>query len=205
MPVLHVYVLPRPGVDDGVLSLARSCVPLAEGYPVGPQISATGDDAGLLHGTLEMLADAPATAYDETARQQLVEALGAKLAGIAPFTTEVGPPLANIAGVVLDLWPEAEFEKVREATRTAIREVRGEAALQHQGGRGHFSVLYADGTGSSDQLNSRLRNEITPRRAPLYVDRVHLVSVTWTEDEASGGWRMSMESVAEIPLGGSFR
>ncbi|WP_282698327.1 hypothetical protein [Streptomyces sp. CC208A] len=83
--------------------------------------------------------------------------------------------------------------------------MRGEAALQHQGGRGHVSFCYADDTASSDRLNSRLRNEITPRRAPMHVDRVHLVSVTWTEDEASGGWRMSMEPVAEIRLGGSTR
>ncbi|MFC8296039.1 hypothetical protein ACFUJ0_28480 [Streptomyces sp. NPDC057242] len=62
--------------------------------------------------------------------------------------------------------------------------------------------LYADGTGSSDRLNSLLRNEVVPRRAPLFVDRVHLLAVTWTEDETNDGWRMSWDSIAEIPLGG---
>lgn len=203
--VLHVYVLPCPGVDDELLSLARACVPLMEEYPVDPQLSGTGDDAGLLHLTVEMLADVPADEYDQSALQQLVEALGEELAVVAPFTTEVGPPMANIAGAVLDVWPEADAEVVREATRTAIRKARGEAALQHSGGRLHISLGYADGTGSSDRLNSRLRNEVTPRRAPLLVDRVHLLAVTWTEDEGSGGWRMSWDSVAEIPLGGSPR
>ncbi|MFF2777059.1 hypothetical protein ACFVU3_19390 [Streptomyces sp. NPDC058052] len=205
MPVLHVYVLPRPGADDELLTLARSCVPLMAEYPIDPQLPGTGDDAGLLHLTVEMLADTPATDYDEPALRLLVEAMGAELADVAPFTTKVGPPLANIAGVVLDVWPEAEAEVVREATRTAIRKARGEAALQHSGGRLHISLGYADGTGSSDRLNSRLRNEVVPRRAPMYVDRVHLLAVTWTEDEGSGGWRMSWEPVAEVPLGGSPR
>ncbi|WP_432112711.1 hypothetical protein [Streptomyces sp. S1] len=200
--VLHIYGLPQPGVDDKLLSLARSCVPLMKEYPIAPQLSGTGDDAGLLHWTVEMLADAPADDYDQEALRQLVDALTTALASIKPFTTEVGPPLANASGAVLDMWPEEEAEAVREATRTAILKARGEAALQHSGGRLHISLGYADGTGSSDRLNSLLRNEVVPRRAPLFVDRVHLLAVTWTEDETSGGWRMSWDSVAEIPLGG---
>ncbi|MFI8102100.1 hypothetical protein [Streptomyces sp. NPDC086023] len=203
--MLHVYVLPRPGVDDELLSLARACVPLMAEHPIDPQLPGTGDGAGWLHLTVEMLADAPATDYDGPALQRLVDALETELASIAPFTTEAGPPIANIAGAVLDVWPETDAEMLREATRTAIRKARGEDALQHQGGRQHISLGYADGTSSSDRLNSRLRNEITPRRAPLHVDRVHLLAVTWTEDTVSGGWRMSWEPVAEIPLGGSPR
>ncbi|MFE2559951.1 hypothetical protein ACFXGT_28780, partial [Streptomyces sp. NPDC059352] len=119
--------------------------------------------------------------------------------------------LADVgAGRVMDVrvyWCELFRQccMLARSTRTAIRKARGEAALQHSGGRLHISLGYADGTGSSDRLNSRLRNEITPRRAPLLVDRVHLLAVTWTEDEGSGGWRMSWDSVAEIPLGGSPR
>ncbi len=141
MPALHVYVLPRPGVDDGVLSLARSCVLLTEGYPVDPQISATGDDAGLLHATLEMLADAPANEYDEPAIQQLVEALEAELADIAPFTTEVGPPHREHRGGA-----SSTCGRRRSSKWCVGQHVRG---LGRCGARPHSSTRAAGGTSRS--------------------------------------------------------
>ncbi|MFD9206618.1 2'-5' RNA ligase family protein [Streptomyces sioyaensis] len=171
-----------------------------EDYPIDPQYTGVGDGAGLLHMTLEMLADAPSTDYDQPARRQLVDALTAELADVESFTAQVGPPIGNIAGVVVDVWPDAEAIALTERVRTAIRKARGEAALQHSGGRPHISLGYAYGATSSDRLNGRLRNEITPRQVPLRVDRVHLLDVTWTFADDVGGWRMSWEPVAEIPL-----
>ncbi|MEU2135283.1 hypothetical protein [Streptomyces sp. NPDC018352] len=54
----------------------------------------------------------------------------------------------------------------------------------------------------SDPLNSTLRNTITPCRAPLLADRVHVVGVPWAYESMPGGdgWRMSWAPVAEIPL-----
>ncbi|MFE3629384.1 2'-5' RNA ligase family protein [Streptomyces goshikiensis] len=202
MSVLHVYALPRAGVDDELLEMARSCVPLFEDYPIDPQCAREDGGAGLLHLTLEMLADAPAADYDPGAVRELVDALTAELADIAAFTTQAGPPIANIAGGVLDVWPDAQAVTLTERVRTVIRKTRGETALQHSTGRPHLSLGYAYGEVSSDRLNGRLRNEITPRRAPLRVDRVHLLDVTWAFDGGLGGWRMSWEPVAEIPLGG---
>lgn len=201
MSVLHVYGLPRAGVDDELLEMVRSCGPLFEEYPIDPQYGGEKDGAGLLHLTLEMLADAPAADYTPGAVQELVDVLTADLADIEAFTTQAGPPIANIAGAVLDVWPDAQAAALAERVRAAIRKVRGERALQHSTGRPHLSLGYAYGEVSSDRLNGRLRNEITPRRAPLRVDRVHLLDVTWAFDKGLGGWRMSWEPVAEIPLG----
>ncbi|WP_424217779.1 hypothetical protein ACN20G_37100 (plasmid) [Streptomyces sp. BI20] len=199
--VLHVYALPRPGVDDDLLDLVRACGPAMTGYPLDPQLPAGEPGAGLLHATVEMLADAPAAAYDQAARDDLVAALRKELAGVPPFVTEAGPPIAGLAGVVVDLWPDAEFLALAERVRGAVRRTRGDAALRHSGGRPHVSAAYAYGAASSDRLNTVLRG-ITPRRVPFTIDRVHLLDVSWRFDAGLPGWRMSWTPVAEIPLGG---
>ncbi|ROQ70228.1 hypothetical protein EDD93_4740 [Streptomyces sp. 840.1] len=201
MRALHVYVLPRPGVDDELLGLTEACRPILGDYPIDPQCGSDPSDAGLLHLTCEMLADAPASEYDEAALTEVVEALRAELSGMPVFTTEVGPPIGNVAGVVLDVWPEADAVALIERVRSAIRKARGDGALQHSGGRPHISGGYSYGAASSDPLNSELRNKVVPRRATLLVDRVHLLDVAWTFDEGLGGWRMTWEPVAEILLG----
>lgn len=202
MRVLHVYVLPRPGADDELLRMAHACRPILAGYPIDPQCGSDPTDAGLLHLTAEMLADVPSDEYDEAARAQVVGALRAELAGVQAFTTEVGPPIGNVAGVVLDVWREADTVALIERIRSAIRTARGDQALRHSGGRPHISLGYGYGSASSDPLNGELRNKVVPRRATLFVDRVHLLDVAWALDEDLGGWRMSWEPVAEIPLGG---
>ncbi|WP_159402067.1 MULTISPECIES: hypothetical protein [Streptomyces] len=52
-------------------------------------------------------------------------------------------------------------------------------------------------------MNGILRNRITPRRAPMRVDAIHLLSVRYDIAPDTGGWRMSWAPVAEVPLGGS--
>ncbi|TFI21280.1 hypothetical protein [Streptomyces sp. 4R-3d] len=181
--------------------MAHACRPILAGYPIDPQCGSDPTDAGLLHLTGEMLADVPSDEYDETARADLVNALRTELAGVPAFTTEVCPPIGNIAGAVLDVWPEADTVALIERIRTAIRTTRGDEALVHSGGRPHISLGYSYGSASSDPLNSELRNKVVPRRAPLFIDRVHLLDVAWTLDEELSGWRMTWEPVAEIPLG----
>ncbi|MFF5090441.1 hypothetical protein [Streptomyces niveus] len=201
---LHVYVLPRPGTDDDLLRMAHACRPVLAGYSIDPQCGSEQGDAGLLHLTGEMLADVSSDQYDEAARADVVNALRAGLARVPAFTTEVGPPIGSVAGAVLDVWPEAETVALIERIRTAIRTTRGDQALRHSGGRPHislgYSYSYSYGSASSDPLNSELRNKVVPRRAPLFVDRVHLLDVAWTLDEELGGWRMMWEPVAEILL-----
>lgn len=201
MRALHVYVLPRPGVDDELLGLAAACRPILGGYPIDPQCGSDPSDAGLLHLTCEMLADMPSGEYDESSLTDVADAVRAELSDVPTFTTEAGPPIGNIAGAVLDIWPEADTVALIERIRSAIRKARGDMALQHVGGRPHISLGYSYASASSDPLNSELRNKVAPRRATLLVDRVHLLDVAWTLDETLGGWRMAWEPVAEFPLG----
>ncbi|GAA2312563.1 hypothetical protein Scani_00170 [Streptomyces caniferus] len=201
MRVLHVYVLPRSGVDDELLEMAQACRPHLTSYPIDPQYGSDPTDAGVLHLTAEMLADVPSAEYDEAARAEVAEALRSELADVPAFSAEVGPPIGNVAGAVLDVWPEEDTLALIEKVRTAVRKTRGDEALQHSGGRPHISLGYSYGSASSDPLNTDLRLLVTPRRATLYVDRVHLLDVAWTFDEELGGWRMSWEPVAEVPLG----
>ncbi|MFE4335301.1 hypothetical protein ACFRQM_39640 [Streptomyces sp. NPDC056831] len=56
-------------------------------------------------------------------------------------------------------------------------------------------------TANSDRLNSAL-HALTPRRAPLHVDTLHLLNVRYDIAADIGGWHMSWEPIAEIPLGG---
>jgi len=45
---------------------------------------------------------------------------------------------------------------------------------------------------------------IIPRRAPLRIDTVHLLNVRFAIAPDTGGWRLSWEPIAEIPLGKSL-
>lgn len=103
---------------------------------------------------------------------------------------------------MFDVWPDEEAVILQERVRSAIRATRGDSALQHSGGRPHMSVGYSWASADSDALNSTLRNTITPRRAPLRVDAVHLLDVRYDTAPDTGGWRMTWESLAEIPLTG---
>ncbi|MGW0672537.1 hypothetical protein [Streptomyces sp. NPDC002746] len=201
MGVVHAYVLPRTGVDDELISLAHACRPAMLDYPIDLACPPEAGDPGTLHLTIEMVADAPAADISGTERADLVKALHHQLAGVAPFVTEVGPPIGNIAGAVLDVWPEDQAVALQERVRAAIRATRGDAALQHNGGRIHCSLGYSYDTANSDRLNSALR-ALIPRRAPLHVDTLHLLNVRYDIAADHGGWRMSWEPIAEIPLGG---
>ncbi|MFF9785047.1 hypothetical protein [Streptomyces nigrescens] len=201
MDVVHAYVLPRAGVDDELISLAHACRPALLDYPIDLACPPEAGDPGTLHLTIEMVADAPAADISVSERADLVNALHMGLADVPPFVTEVGPPIGNVAGAVLDVWPDCEAMALQRRVQAAIRMTRGDGALLHNGGRIHCSLGYSYDTASSDRLNSALR-AITPRRAPLHVDSLHLLSVRYDIAQDSGGWRMSWEPIAEIPLGG---
>lgn len=200
--VLHVYVLPRSGMDKDLLTLAHACRPVLMDHPIDPACPAQADDPGTLHLTVEMIADTASAGISAAGRRDLIAALRKELATVAPFDTEVGPPIGNVAGAVLDVWPDEEFIALTERVRSAIRTTRGAAALQHNGGRPHMSLGYSYDSADSDTLNSTLRNTITPRRASLRVDAVHLLNVRYDIAPDTGGWRMTWESLAEIPLAG---
>lgn len=201
MEVTHAYVLPRARVDDELIALAHACRPALLDYPIDLACPPEPGDPGTLHLTIEMIADAPTAEISDGERSDLVNALHKELADVAPFVTEVGPPIGNIAGAVLDVWPEDQAVALQKRVQAAIRAARGDGALQHNGGRIHCSLGYSYDTMNPDRLNSALR-ALTPRRAPLHVDTLHLLNVRYDIAADHGGWRMSWEPIAEIPLGG---
>ncbi|MFE4018647.1 hypothetical protein ACFXPZ_14660 [Streptomyces sp. NPDC059101] len=201
MEVIHAYLLPRVGVDDELLALAHACRPALLEYPIDLACPPEAGDPGTLHVTIEMVADAPAGCVSASERTGLIDALRKELADVSPFVTELGPPIGNVAGAVLDVWPEEKAVALQERVRTAIRATRGDAALQHDGGRLHCSLGYSYAAANSDRLNSALR-ALTPRRAPLHVGALHLLNVRFEIAEETGGWRLLWEPIAEIPLAG---
>ena len=108
---------------------------------------------------------------------------------------------ATCTGAVLVVWPDAQAVALQERVRAAIRTTRGDATLQHVGGRLHMPLGYSCDSASAGSLNSRPR-AITPRRAPLHVDTLHLLNVRFAIAPDAGGWKLSWEPLAEIPLGG---
>ncbi|MCZ0990427.1 2'-5' RNA ligase family protein [Streptomyces diastatochromogenes] len=202
MEVIHAYLLPQAGVDEELLALAHACRPALLDYPIDPAYPAQAADPGELHVTIEMVADAPTAEISRNEQQALIEALHGELADVERFETEVGPPIGNRAGALLDVWPDAQAVALQGRVRAAIRTARGAAALQHDGGRLHMSLGYSYDSANSDSLNSRLR-AITPRRAPLQVDIVHLLNVRFAINRDTGGWRLTWEPLAAIPLGGN--
>ncbi|MFJ4745445.1 2'-5' RNA ligase family protein [Streptomyces sp. NPDC088775] len=203
--VLHVYVCPRAGVDDELLRLVGRATEVMAPYPIDPQAPHCPADPGWLHLTVEMVADAPSAAISGADRAGLVKALADGLADFDMFETEVGPPIANVAGAVLDVWPDRQAVALQDRVRSVLRAVRGDRAVTPSADRPHLSLGYACAAADSDPLNSVLRTTITPRRAPLLVDRVHVVDVTWAYESMPGGdgWQMSWTPVAEIPLRGA--
>ncbi|WP_406220817.1 hypothetical protein [Streptomyces decoyicus] len=99
MEVVHAYVLPRPGVDDELISLAHTCRPALLDYPIDLTCPPEAGNPGTLHLTIEMVADAPAADISASERAYLVNALHKELAEVSPFVTEVGPPIGNVAEV----------------------------------------------------------------------------------------------------------
>ncbi|MEU9564086.1 2'-5' RNA ligase family protein [Streptomyces sp. NPDC048161] len=204
--VLHVYVCPRAGVDDDLLELAQRCRSAISEYPIDPQYPDVPGDPGWLHLTVEMIADTPTSAISDEEKAKLVSELTQELTGLPGFGTEVGPPIGNVAGCVLDVWPEDQVRELGSRVRAAVVRARGEDAIQHSGGRPHMSIGYSYAAASSDKLNSKLRNTVIPRRASLWIDRVYLLDVMWTErpigSDGTLGWQMTWTCVAEIPLAG---
>jgi hypothetical protein len=150
---------------------------------------------------MEMVADAPTAEISPAAQRDLIDALHKELTDVRPFVTQLGPPIGNKAGAVLDVWPEGEAVALQERARSAIRTTRGPRALQHDGGRLHCQLGYSFRAANSDPLNSRLR-AVTPRRAKLRVKSLHLLNVRFAIAPDTGGWRLSWEPLAEIPLRG---
>ncbi|MFG3112884.1 hypothetical protein ACGF4C_00630 [Streptomyces sp. NPDC048197] len=197
--VLHAYLLPDLTVDQDLAQLVRACREAMKPYPITPLSD------GLIHVTVEMVADTTADHITGDDREALTAALRKHLYDAVPFRVLAGSPIANKAGALLDLSPDAPLADLKGRVREAFREARGPETIQHDGGRHHMSLGYSWDTASSDTLQSALRR-ITPSHAPFHVTCVHLLDVQFRErahDRGTAAWEISWEPVATIPLGAS--
>ncbi|MEU7576737.1 2'-5' RNA ligase family protein [Streptomyces sp. NPDC041068] len=195
MHARHVYALPEE-TDHKLLALAAACRSAMSSYPIAPQ----PDD--LLHITFAMDTSVSSDQMSQQDTEDFVSALEQRLVDTSAFTVMCGPPIANSAGALLDAFPNEEFDELQAHVHKALLDARGPSSVQYEPGRPHASLGYSFGSADSDPLQSTLR-KITPRHAPWSVSRVHVLDVAYHYAEAGNGqmaWRMSWESVAQIPL-----
>jgi hypothetical protein len=195
--VLHAYLVPDLSVDHELGRLTAACHEAMRPYPI------TLLDDGLLHTTVEMVADTTADRITTAERQDLIEALRGRLADTAPFQVTAGSPIANKAGALLDLAPDEPLVDLKGRVQDAFVEARGPEVIQHDGGRHHMSLGYSWDAADSDPLQSALR-KISPSHVPFHVDRVHLLEVQFSEHARHDGksaWAISWDPVAVILLG----
>lgn len=197
LKVLHVYLLPDLTVDRELAQLTAACHEAMAPYPI------TLLTGGLLHSTVEMVADTSGDRISATERQDLVEALHKHVGDLVPFQVTAGSPIANKAGALLDLSPDEPLVDLKGHVQAAFVEARGHEVIQHDGGRHHMSLGYAYDTADGDLLQSALRR-IAPSHVPFHVGQVHLLEVAFHERPREGGltaWEISWDPVAVIPLG----
>ncbi|MFG2684335.1 2'-5' RNA ligase family protein [Streptomyces sp. NPDC048392] len=165
-------------------------------YPIDPQ----SDD--LLHITIAMDTSVPADQIGQEETDAFVSTLRQHLADAPTFRVMCGPPIANRAGAVLDVFPNDELDDLQALVNKSLLDARGPSAVLYEPGRPHASLGYSYDAADSDPLQSALR-AITPRHAAWTVSRVHVLDVVWHLHQHDGGgemWRMSWTSVADIPL-----
>lgn len=195
MKARHVYALPE-STDHELLALAAACRSAMSSYPIDPQ----PDD--LLHITIAMDTSMPSDQMSQQETEDFVSALAQRLVDIPAFTVTCGPPIANGAGALLGAFPSEEFDELQARVHKALLDARGPSSVQYEPGRPHASLGYSFDSADSDPLQSTLR-KITPLHAPWTVSRVHVLDVAYHRVEAGNSqmaWRMSWESVAEVPL-----
>ncbi|ONK13195.1 2'-5' RNA ligase family protein [Streptomyces sp. MP131-18] len=189
LSALQVYALVDPARDAGLASLIHGCRSAGASFPVTPV------DDRWLHITLEQITDQPASDYSPAELDELADSLRSHLADIPPLSLVAGSPIANRAGVLLDLSPDDEVDTLHYRVREAVHNVRGADATNYRVLPAHLTLAYAHEEADSDLLQSRLRR-VRPSHAPLTISAVHLVAVQPDHRTKQILWL----PLAEIPL-----
>jgi hypothetical protein len=191
LTLLHVYVFIDPERDHELATLVSEANKALQDFPLTPV------ELPWLHITLDQIADQPTSLIPQAECDALVTALTHRLADFPPFQVMVGSLLSYHSGVIADLHPDEQIAALHHAVREAIRDTRGEQAVQYRWGLQHLTISYAKAEASSDDAQRILRR-VRPSHAPLHVDAVHLVDVTADSDAKTITWK----HVAAIPLAG---
>jgi len=182
----HVYLCPDLTVDEGL----RDLVDRARRVLADEPVSIVADR--WLHATVQRVDGVRCVDLSPGQRDDLAAALRAELATVPAGTLSAGPALAGDSGVVLDVdgdLPGQLWTAIASAVRTAISTTLGAAAVATRPGPPHVSIAYAIGETDSGRLQSRLRREARPARAPLTVAAVELVDVEQDPDAGTYRWQ----------------
>lgn len=189
---LHVYLCPDLSTDRALADLIARTQTVLTGIPWLALVP-----VDWLHLTVQQISQPQAAQITPAQRQQLLDALGAHLAPVAPFQLTVGSVLVGASGVVADVdgdQPGQPLHDLHARTRTAISSVLGPAAIDRNAMPPHLGLGYGLGPGSSGHLQSALRRAVRPPHATMTVDRVHLVDVT------QGTTGYTWTTVGQVPL-----
>ncbi|WP_030161280.1 2'-5' RNA ligase family protein [Glycomyces sp. NRRL B-16210] len=152
-----------------------------------------------LHATVASV-ECDAADIDEDTRQCLIERLRESAAAIPAFPLTIGPALAATGAIMLDTFPDNQFERLKNACVASIDAVVAGRVARPGGGPGHVSLSYrSDEVGVDRQrgaIQNRLR-DVRPGRTEITVTGVDLVRVIQAEDASTYTW----EHIARIPLG----
>ena len=130
----HVYALPNLSQDTSLAKLVSSCRDAVRDEPI------TIVDPSWLHVTVAQVSDAVGRSTSADEIKELRSALQVQLQGIAPFDILVGSCLSYPSGLVFDLSPDDELNRLRDAVAEVIGRVRGPAALAFDPGVLHLTI-----------------------------------------------------------------
>jgi hypothetical protein len=188
----HVYVVPDVPRNPVLAELVKACRAALADEP----LRHLPDE--WLHLTLAQFA-VPAPEVTLAERCALARRLTTELADVAPFTVEVGDPLAVRTGILLGVADDdGRLEEVRGRVVSAIRAVRGgQAPVTGHLSPLHMSESYACGHAEDDRIGKALE-PVRGRRAPLPVSDVVFTEVSVDQVTKAVTWSI----LKRIPLGG---
>jgi 2'-5' RNA ligase len=124
----------------------------------------------------------------------VTEAAAARVAGVAPATVTLGPPVAAGEGVTCWASPPRALDPVRDAVRAGIADVWGAGRVPESADwSAHVSVAYASADGPGDPIEEALGG--LPDVAVTTVGAVDVIRLE--RDQREYTW----ETIASLPLG----
>ncbi|MFF2506352.1 2'-5' RNA ligase family protein [Streptomyces sp. NPDC058067] len=129
--------------------------------------------------------------------EQLIKATRREIAGMRPFTVQMGPTWPGVTGVTVAMYPETGLAELNKRVRAAAEAVPGiELRPEEAKFWAHSTLAYVrDGDFDDGSLNRGLRS-LRPERVDVTIDRVHLVNQR--QDPAAGYYMW--EVVEEFPF-----
>jgi hypothetical protein len=158
----HVYATPDIEQDTELAALVDQCTAALSDWPL------TIVDPGWLHVTIAQISDAVGRTTSPDEIQLLRQELQQALRSINPFTITVGSALSYLSGVIFDLHPDDQLNRLRDTVAEVIGRVRRPAAAEYNPGVLHLSPApaptpTATPTATTSSANYAGCGQATPR------------------------------------------